>query len=145
MPTVEVLAQLDVEHLIAAVKQLSPAELNEFSQQFSVWLKKCDRKQKDREAVLIRATKTRLPAAEERRFKRLIGKSERGTLTSKELETYRSLARQAERINVKRVEALVELARIRGKPARIVMQEIGWESGEDDASSCSPHRAATGT
>jgi hypothetical protein len=39
----------------------------------------------------------------------------------------RELARQAERINVHRVQALAELVRRRGKPAREIMQEVGWE------------------
>jgi hypothetical protein len=37
MPTVQVPAQLSVKHLMAAVKQLSPDELHEFTQQFTVW------------------------------------------------------------------------------------------------------------
>jgi hypothetical protein len=35
MPTVQVPAQLTVEHLMAAVKQLSPAELGEFLRQLT--------------------------------------------------------------------------------------------------------------
>ena len=37
MPTVQVPAQLTVEHLMAAVKQFSPDELHEFKQQFAAW------------------------------------------------------------------------------------------------------------
>jgi hypothetical protein len=144
MPTVQVPAQLTVEHLMTAVKQLSPAELREFMRQFAEWQEQ-NGKQADEEAALIQATKARLPAADERRLKRLIAKSERGTLTPKELEEYRSLAQQAERLNVKRVEALAELVRRRGKPARAVMREIGWEGGDDGASSHSARRAAAGT
>ena len=88
----------------------------------------------DEEAPLIGAAKKRLPAADERRLKRLIAKSECGTLIPKELREYRSLVQQAERLNVKRVEALAELVRRRGKPARVIMQEIGWKSGEESAS-----------
>lgn len=124
MPTVQVSAQLSVEQLIAAVKQLSPAELSEFTAQFAEWQKQNGQQEKE-EAALIRTTKVRLPATDERRLKRLIAKSEHGTLTPKELEIYRSLAQQAERLNVTRLEALAELVRRRGKPARIVMQEIG--------------------
>jgi hypothetical protein len=58
-----------------------------------------------------------LPAADERRLKRLIVKSERGTLTPRELEEYRALAQQAEQTNVTRVEALAELAQRRDLPA----------------------------
>ena len=37
MPTVQVPVQLTVEHLMAVVKQLSPAELHEFMQQLAAW------------------------------------------------------------------------------------------------------------
>jgi hypothetical protein len=37
MPTVQVPVQLTVDHLMTAIKQLSPAELHEFMQQFAAW------------------------------------------------------------------------------------------------------------
>lgn len=37
MPTVQVPAQLTVEHLMAAVKQFSPDELHEFKRLFAEW------------------------------------------------------------------------------------------------------------
>ena len=95
------------EQVIAVVKQLSPAELRKFARRFTEW------RQGSKETALVQATKARLSSADERRFKRLTAKSEQGTLTCKELEEYRSLARQAEQLDVKRTEALVELARQR--------------------------------
>jgi hypothetical protein len=87
----------------------------------------------DEEATLIQATQARLPAADERRLQQLIAKSERGTLSPRELEEYRALAQQAEQLNGVRVEALAELARRRGRPAHVVMREIGWEGRGDGA------------
>ncbi len=130
MPTVQVPAQLTMEHLLAAIKQLSPAELREFTRQFADWQEQNGGRE---EARLIQATKARLPAADERRLKRLRAKSERGTLTPTELAEYRSLVEQAERIDVTRVEALAELVRRRGQPARVVMREIGWVGGDGGA------------
>ena len=130
MPTVLVPAHLTVEHLMAAVKQLSPTGLREFTQQFTAWQEK-NGTQADEDVVLIQATKARLPVADERRLKRLIAKSERETLTPKELDEYRVLAQRAEQLNVTRVEALAELVRRQGKPMHMVMAEIGWESGAD--------------
>ncbi len=130
MSTMQVSAQSTVECLFQMVKQLPPAELGEFTQRFVEWQEQNSMQMKE-EAALIRATQARLPAADERRLKRLIAKSERGTLTPKELEGYRSLAQQAEQLNVTRVEALAELVRRWGKPVRVIMQEIGWESGAD--------------
>ena len=130
MPTVQVPAQLTVEHLMAAVKQFSPDELHEFKRQFAEWQRQ-NGAQTAEEARLIQTTKMRLPAAEARRLKRLIAKSERGTLTPKELDAYYARAQQAERLDVTRLEALAELVQRRGKPAHVVMDEIGWECGED--------------
>jgi hypothetical protein len=132
MPTVQVSEQLTVEHLLAAVKQLSPTEFRVFAQQFAK-LQEQNEKQVGEEVALIQATKVRFKAVDERRFKRLIAKSEHGTLTPKELEEYRALAQQAEQLNVIRVSALAELVQRRGKPVRVVMQEIGWEGGDDSA------------
>ncbi|MDQ3812780.1 MAG: hypothetical protein M3347_02380 [Armatimonadota bacterium] len=132
MPTVQAPTQLSVNDLLAAVKQLSPAERGEFARQFAEWQSQ-NGSQKDEEAALIEATKMRLPASEERRFRRLISKSERGTLTAKDLEEYHVLAQKAEKLNVVRVEALAELVRRRGKPARVVMKEIGWYSPNDNS------------
>ncbi|MCI0488214.1 MAG: hypothetical protein L0229_16625 [Blastocatellia bacterium] len=130
MPTVQVPVQLTVDDLLAAIKQLSPAELREFAQQFARWQKQNGEQV---EAAFIEAAKASLPDADERRLKRLIAKSERGTLTEKEMDQYRILAERAEQIDLKRVEALAELARRRGKPARIVMREIGSTGGGNGA------------
>jgi hypothetical protein len=132
MPTVQVPAQLSIEHLLAAIKQLSPAELREFKRRFEEWQAQ-NGQQGEAETELIRATKARLPAADERRLKRLIAKSERSTLTATELTEYRALTERAERIDAMRVKALAELVRQRGKPAHFVKQEIGWKGGDDGA------------
>jgi hypothetical protein len=42
MPLVHVSVQLTIEHLMAAVKQLSPDELREFAEQFAAWQKQHD-------------------------------------------------------------------------------------------------------
>ncbi|HKI30448.1 MAG TPA: hypothetical protein VKA46_01055 [Gemmataceae bacterium] len=70
------------------------------------------------EATLIQAARGRLPAAAERRLRRLIAKSERGDLTPKELADYQALAQDAQRIDAARAEALAELARRRGQSVK---------------------------
>src|SRR4029434_6963584 len=94
MPTVQVPAQLTVEHLMAAVKQFSSDELYEFKSQFAEWDGQ-NGEQTTEEARLIQATKMRLPVVEARRLKRLIAKSERGTLTPKELSGLQKVLSQA--------------------------------------------------
>jgi hypothetical protein len=125
MPTVQVPAQLSVEHLMDAVRKLSPEELREFSRQFDRWQKKNGDGEAE-EAKLIKATRERLPATDERRLKRLMAKTD---LNEKEHEECLALIRKAEEVTVRRVEALAKLVKLRGKPARTVMKEIGWKSG----------------
>jgi hypothetical protein len=132
MPTVHVPAQLTVEHLMAAVKQLSPAELRQFKRQFAAWQKR-NGKQDDEEAVLLACIKenSRLPADEQRRYERLRRKCERRTLTEHELAEYRTLLQQLEARNVRRVEALIALAQRRGTTLRGVMAQLGLQSADD--------------
>jgi hypothetical protein len=65
MPTVLVPVQLTVEHLMTAVKQLSPGELRQFAKQFATWQEK-NGAQVDDEATLLATIEenTRLPAAD---------------------------------------------------------------------------------
>jgi hypothetical protein len=125
MPTVQVPAQLSVEHLMDAVRKLSPDELREFSRRFNRWQKK-NGEDESGEARLIEATKERLPATDERRLKRLMAKAD---LNEKEHEECLALIQKAEEVAVRRVEALAKLVKLKGKPARTVMKEIGWKSG----------------
>jgi len=73
---------------------------------------------------LVRAARDRLPAAAERRLRRLIARSERGQLTPKELADYQSLALRAQRIDVVRAEALAELARRGGQSMHAVQAAL---------------------
>ena len=82
---------------------------------------------------MIRVARGRLPAAAERRLKRLIARSERGRLTRDELPEYQALAQEVQRLDAARAEALAELARRRGKSVRAVLTEIGCEGGTDGA------------
>jgi hypothetical protein len=132
MPTVLVPAQLTVEHLMAAVQQLSPAELHAFVRQFASWQEK-HITPGDEEAVLLAAIEenSRLPAAEQRRYERLQRKCERHTLTTQELAEYQALLQQLEARNVKRVEALIALAQQRGTTLQSLMADLGLRSADD--------------
>ena len=132
MPTVLVPAQLTVEHLMVAVKQLSSAELHEFAQQFAAWQEKSNG-QEDEDAALLAAIEenSRLPATDQRRYERLRRKCEHRTLTAQELTQYQALLQQLEARNVKRVEALIALAQRRSTTLQGVMAELGLRSAGD--------------
>jgi hypothetical protein len=114
---------------MAAVKQLSPAELCEFIQQLTAWQQQ-NGQQAEEEATLLAVIEenARLPAAAQQRYERLRRKRERRTLTERELTEYQTLLQQLEARNVKRIEALIALAQRRGTTLRGVMAELGIHS-----------------
>jgi hypothetical protein len=85
------------------------------------------------QAILVQAAQARLPAAAERRLKKLIARSERGELTPRELAAYQSLAQEAQRIDAARAEALAELARSRGQSVETIQSEIERKGYTDGA------------
>lgn len=111
-----------VDTLLDAVGRLPPDELDDFAVRFADW-----RQEATDEQALVRAVRRRLDSDDEARLRDLVRKSEQGQLTRQEQAVYRELARQAERVNVQRVQALAELIRRRGKPMRVIMEEIGWK------------------
>ena len=125
MPTVEVPAQLNVEHLIAAVKQLSPTELREFSRQFT-GLRDKNSTQASKEAKLLSQIEknSQLPVAEQRRFNRLRRKRQDETLTKQQEQELQDLWQRVEQMNVVRLTALIKLAQHRGTDVKKLMSEL---------------------
>lgn len=117
MPTSPQPDSLSVEQLLEAVERLSPAERREFQRRLAAREAANGSAEPD-DAALICAAQARLPAAAERRLRRLIARSEGGQLTPKELVDYQALAQEAQRLDAARAEALAELARRRGRPER---------------------------
>jgi hypothetical protein len=131
MASLPMSAPLSVEQLLEAVAHLSPDEQREFQRRLVAQQAANGSPGKD-DATLNRATRARLPAAAERRLRRLIARSERGQLTPRELADYQSLAQEAQRIDAARAEALAELARRRGQTVQAVKAEID-RKGHTDA------------
>src|SRR2546422_3691877 len=88
MPTGDVPAQLTVEHLMAAIKQLSPAEWHEFQQQLTRWQEQNGGREEAEAPLLARIQEnSRLPEAEQRRFDQLRHKQQdEGLAASEETE-----------------------------------------------------------
>ena len=95
MPTVQAPVQLTVDHLLAAAKQLSSAELHTFMQQLVTWQQQ-NGQPADEEAVLLACIKenSRLPIAAQRRFDRLRRKRQAATLTKAETAELQALWQQ---------------------------------------------------
>ena len=132
MPTVHVPAQLSVEHLMTAVKQLSPAELRAFARQFAAWQGQKSQQAAEEAALLADIEEnSRLPVAAQRRYERLRRQCERQMLTARELAEYQSLLQQLEARNLKRLEALSAFAQRRGTTLRGIMAALGLPSDDD--------------
>jgi hypothetical protein len=122
---------LSLEQLLEAIDRLAPAQRRELARRLARRRVEDGNEESD-EATLVRAAEVRLPAAAERRLKRLIARSERGLLTPEELAEYQALAQEAQRLDAARAEALAELGRRRGKSARSAKGGIR-EGGRDGA------------
>jgi hypothetical protein len=116
---------------MAAIKQLSPAELHEFMQQLAAWQQ--DGRQVEEEAALLARIQenSRLPATAQRRFNRLRRKRQAGALTASEAAELQALWQRVEQMNVTRLQALTTLAQRRGTEVRTCMRELGLAESPD--------------
>jgi hypothetical protein len=132
MPTVEVPVQLTVDHLLTAIKQLSPVELHEFMQQLAVWQQHNGQQIEEEAALLARIKEnSSLPTAKQRRFDRLRRKRQAGTLTKLEAAELRALWQHVEQMNVTRLQALADLAQRRSTDVKTCMRELGLAESPD--------------
>jgi hypothetical protein len=126
MPTLHVPAELTVEHLLAAIKQLSPAEWREFQQRLSEWQAE-NGPQAEPEAALLASIQenSQLPDADQRRFNHLRHKLQAEALSSPEEIELQELWERVEQMNVARLQALTRLAQRRNVPVSTLMRELG--------------------
>ena len=127
----EAAGQLTVDHLLDGVQQLTPAELWEFTERLAEWQKQ---REVPEEAPLLASIRenSRLPEEEQQRYQELWHKCENATLSETELAEYHKLLSKLEARNVKRIEALIALARMRGKTLRQIMAELGLKGENGD-------------
>lgn len=130
--------QLSVKQLLSAVKKLPDNERREFERRFKEWRSRAngaEREAKEKigakhlqaeEDLLARIRlNSRLPDAAARRFNRLRRKFQDETITESELTEYQGLISRLEWMTVERLEALIELARMRGADVKTLMRELG--------------------
>ena len=121
----QVNAQITFDDLLNAVRQLSVPEL----ERFSVFVLRLQAQQKavslsPGESALLLKINTGLGAETQARYDQLIAKRRSETLTTDEYAELLRLTQQAEQIDGQRVEALVELAKLRNVPLKTVMQQL---------------------
>ena len=82
----------------------------------------------DEEEVSLLATiqvNSQLPVIEQQRYQELWHKCEYGTLTEIELAEYQTLVNKLDTRNLKRLEAIIALAELRGKTIDEIIAEVG--------------------
>ncbi len=121
---------LSLKQLLEEIDRLAPAQRRELERRLAA-RRAGDGNGGSDDSPPVRAARVRLPAAAERRLKRLIARSERGLLSQKELAEYQSLAQEAQRLDATQAEALAELARRRGMSVPTGKAEKGGEGDRD--------------
>jgi hypothetical protein len=126
MPTIHIEAKLTPEDLIEAVEQLSPPELEEFAQR--VLALQAQRKSPSlppSEADLLRKINEGAPPEMQRQYDELISKRRAETLSPQEYDELLRMTEQMEGVEVRRLECLAELARVRRTPLPTLMKDLG--------------------
>ncbi len=140
MSTVDTSTELSVEHLLNSVKQLSPVELNEFTQKLTEWQQEhstdedLDPNASDDEVLAFIKKNTRLPEKENRRYWELRLKREGTDLCNDETVEYEDFLTKLGEMSVKRLEALAILVHRWEKPASEILSEHGLHISHCDES-----------
>jgi hypothetical protein len=114
-----------VADLLGAVKQLSSAELSQFEQEIAAWRNENNGSAYETALRTCIRHNSTLPVRDQRRFDRLRHKRQAERLNPSEAEQLQALWQRVEQMNVTRVAALAELARLHGTDVKTIMGELG--------------------
>lgn len=126
MPPAQIEAQPAANKLLDFVEKMSLSEIDQFLSQ--VLALRAQRKVPHlsaKESELLIKINQGLPPVVQTRLNQLAAKRRAGTLTAKEHQELLSLTDQLENAEAKRVEALGELARLRGVSLTTLMHDLG--------------------
>ncbi len=114
------------EQLLKVVGQLPQPELEQFlAQVLALRPRHAEHRLSQAESGLLLKINQGIPADLQHRYNELIAKRQNRTLTPEEREELLQLTDQVELLDAKRVEYLLELARVRNKPLTLLMEELG--------------------
>jgi len=127
MATVRVQVDLPLDKLIEAVKQLSPGDLEQLaSQVLAIQAQRRARSlSKEETSLLLKINNSGLPEEARERYRELIKKRQEETLTDEEYNELLRLSDESEQRQAERLEALMELARLRNTSLRELMDALG--------------------
>ncbi|MFH1906734.1 MAG: STAS/SEC14 domain-containing protein [Chloroflexota bacterium] len=126
MPIVQVEAQLPTDELLRAVGQLNQSDLEQFVSQVIALRAKRQAPSLPRvESELLLKINEEVPSDIQTRYKELIAKRQAEALTPDEYKELLQLTQQVEKLEVRRVEYLAELARLRRTSLTALMENLG--------------------
>lgn len=129
MPTIEISSA----DLLTAVQQMAPQEFDVFIEQaLSLRAQSKAAALSAEETRLIERINRGLPAALSKRCAELIRRRKRGHLTLHEHQELLELTCQAESRDADRAAALLELAKLRHLPIRVLMKQLGIQAPRID-------------
>jgi hypothetical protein len=123
MPTI----QLNGSDLLEAVRKMAPEEFDAFLEQALSTRRNRPRTAtlSAKESKLIKRINRGIPDELSRRYARLSQKRSRRALTSAEHTELLKLTHQVETLDAERAAALLELAKLRRVPVRLLMKHLG--------------------
>jgi len=126
MPVIQVEAQVPTDELLKAVGRLSQPDLEQFV--FQVIALRAQRQAPGlphAESELLLKINEGVPSDIQKRYNELIAKRQAEALTPDEYEELLQMTQQVEKLEVRRVEYLAELARLRGTSLTALMENLG--------------------
>ncbi|MDQ3687467.1 MAG: STAS/SEC14 domain-containing protein [Acidobacteriota bacterium] len=125
MPTI----QIETEQLLNAALQMSRPELEQFvAKLFALKARQETPSLSERETELLMKINQGLPSATQQRLNELIHRRQAETISSKELRELKQLTDRIEKSDAKRLELLIELARLRNVPLKKLIKQLGLKS-----------------
>lgn len=129
MPTIQVQSEVSLDALLDSVAQLDTTELEQFADRvLAIRAKRRAPNLTSREANLLQQINQAVSAEVQSRFDELAQRRDEGALTPEEHQELLQLVDVVEQFDVRRMEALSELAQLRGMPLRELMQQLGIQS-----------------
>jgi hypothetical protein len=126
MATIHPLAEVSRESLLKAIEQLSPLELDQLViEVLSLRERRGWARLTTAESDLINRINQGLPESVRSRYDELIDRRRNEVLSAEELDELLCLTSQVEQLEGNRLEALAELARLRGIWLTALMAELG--------------------
>lgn len=129
MPTIQVESQVSLDALLNGVEQLNTTDLENFANEvLAIRAKRRAPSLPRREGELLQQINQGLPAEQQQRFDDLTARRRAELLTSNEHGELLQLIDQIENMDVKRMQALAELAQLRNVPVRLLINQLGLRS-----------------